>query len=50
MGSIALGVGNKGKLANTTRRNEHDDYEEDGNDNAGGGDDSRVVRGEYESE
>ena len=40
MCSIALRVGNKGKLANTTRRDEHDDYEEDGDEGVGGEDDS----------
>jgi len=40
MCSIALRVGNKGKLANTTRHDEHDDYEEDGDEDAGGEDDS----------
>ena len=33
-------MGNKGKLANTTRRNEHDDYEEDGDEDADGENDS----------
>jgi len=40
MRSIALRVGNKGKLANTTRQNEHDDYEEDGDEDTGGEADS----------
>jgi len=34
--SIALRVGNKGKSANTTRRDEHDDYEEDGDEDTSG--------------
>jgi len=41
MHSIALHVGNKGKLANTTRRDEHDDYEEDGDEDTGGEDNSK---------
>jgi len=40
MRSNAQSVGNKGKLANTTRCDEHDDYEEDGNKDTGGIDDS----------
>jgi len=40
MRSIALHVGNKGKLVNTTWHNEHDDYEEDGDEDGGGKDDS----------
>jgi hypothetical protein len=37
---IALGVRNKGKVANMTRRDEQDIDEENGDDDAGGEDDS----------
>jgi len=40
MRSIALRVRSKGKLANTTRGIEHDDFEEAGNEDASGEDDS----------